>query len=262
MLAVAGNICLGALTGVPAILMGRSVLRAIESAPQHWSGRGTAKFAIVLGWISVCETTFVLTLTFAHGYLSAVSAILFGLAGLALVAVTYLGKVPVLRRAQIALGVPFTGVLLGGTLGLVSAFGRDAATTARCEQARAAYPASLKNEDFAAARANVGTILHDCKTHDDVVAMSREIDTKAAVVTKRKEQEEKDRQAKAAADKEKKAVETFPTKTKEISASLKSAQTNRGQQSGRIRKRTWTPLRAHSTISRGRASSSRRTTSA
>ena len=188
LLGIAGNFCLGALTGVPAILLGRSVVQAIEREPGRWKGRGTATLAIVLGWISVFETAFVVTLVSAHGYVSGALGIVAGLLGLVLVALSSLGKVPLvgLKKARLAIGVPFAGVLLGGAFGLSAAFAKSAETARLCDDARAAYPVSLKKEDFAAARQNIAAIQSDCRSSDDTAAMGREVDAKAAAVTKRR----------------------------------------------------------------------------
>jgi len=56
-LGLMGVFCLGAFLGVPAIIVGRGVVRSISNEPHRaWTGEGTAKTAIVLGWVSVFET--------------------------------------------------------------------------------------------------------------------------------------------------------------------------------------------------------------
>lgn len=225
-LAVVGNFCLGAVTGVPAIIVGRRVVEAVQVDPQRWKGAGTAKFAIVLGWISVFETAFMATLMVAHGYASGIVGIVVGLLGLVLVVLSSVDSVPLraLRTSRVAIGVPFAGVLVGAAFGLFAAFGKDSAATKRCADARVAYPISIKKEDFAAARGNINDIEKNCKASDDAASMRTEIASKEADSTKRKAQEEKENQAKLAASKEKNAVETFPAKSKDISAMLKAVQ--------------------------------------
>ena len=55
-LGLAAVFLLGALLGVPAILVGRSGIKAIRLEPHRWQGGTTATLGIVLGWISVAET--------------------------------------------------------------------------------------------------------------------------------------------------------------------------------------------------------------
>jgi hypothetical protein len=52
-LGLVGLFCLGALTGVPAIIVGRGSKRAIDASNGQLGGRGKAVAGEVLGWISV-----------------------------------------------------------------------------------------------------------------------------------------------------------------------------------------------------------------
>lgn len=72
----------------PGILLGRRALGAIALEPRRWSGGGTARTAIVFGWISVLETAFVVTLGLARGFVGASLGLTVGLVGLVLVALS------------------------------------------------------------------------------------------------------------------------------------------------------------------------------
>ena len=110
-------------------------------------------------------------------------------------------------------------------MGLSVASAKDAADVRRCEAARAQYPVALKSESFGTARNDVDDILLACKgSSSEVAALRKEIEAKEAEVTKRKAQEEADRQAALAAEKEAKAVESFPAASKTMGTLLKSAQ--------------------------------------
>jgi hypothetical protein len=52
----------GVFTGIPAIVMGRRAMRAIDASNRSYQGRGLAKAGLVCGWISVAWTALVVVL--------------------------------------------------------------------------------------------------------------------------------------------------------------------------------------------------------
>ena len=63
-LGILGIVPFGVLAGIPAIVTGRHALRRIEASDGTLSGRGMARVAIVLGWLSVAIFAVVLYLTY------------------------------------------------------------------------------------------------------------------------------------------------------------------------------------------------------
>jgi hypothetical protein len=165
-----GVLCLGALLGVPAILMGRSVVRAAEAEPHRWTGRGAAQVGIVLGWISVFETAVVVTVSLARGVTSAVAWIVAGVVGLTLLALGGVQTLPrpvvavtsTLRRASLAVGLVLGGVLLGGVMGLASSVAAAKQAAEACRLAKADYAARAGAEDFARTREAIREVETKC----------------------------------------------------------------------------------------------------
>ena len=233
-LGLMGVFCLGAFLGVPAIMLGRGVVRSIANEPHRaWTGEGTAKTAIVLGWVSVFETALLVTSALARGWAAALFMIVVTGAGLVLLALSTVNGLPspvaavsrALRRAPLAVGLTLGGALMGSIFGLLGTVADAQQAARRCENARSKYAAIGKGEDFAATRSALGDLERECKpAAAELATMRRDVDVKEAETKRRKEEEERAHLAKLAAEKEKNAVETFPQKSKEISQTIAAAQ--------------------------------------
>jgi hypothetical protein len=232
-LGLASVFCLGALLGVPAIILGRKVVADVTREPGRWRGAGTAQFGIVLGWISVFGTAFIVAMKAMHGLFSATLGMIIALIGLTLLAISAMKNLPsplasvcaMLRRTPLAVGLPLAGVFVGSSCGLMGAISLDRQAAQRCTEARAQYAATVKGDDFASMRSAISSIARECEPKDDeLAAMRRNVEVSEAEGKKRKDEEERARQAKVAAEKEKTAVEGFPEKSKEITTIIAGSQ--------------------------------------
>lgn len=234
-LGLASVFCVGAFAGVPAIILGRRVLADVAREPGRWRSVFGARVGLFLGWVSVAGTAFVVASAVTHGWISAALGVTLAALGLTLLALGGLKNLPqpiasvsaTLRRAPLALGLSFAGVLLGSTTGLIGTIAVAQATAQKCADARSHYTAKSKGEDFAATRSAIGAIERECATAataTELSSMRANVAAQEAEAKKRKDAEEVARLAQVAADKEKRALETFPDKSKEIAAMITAAQ--------------------------------------
>ena len=233
-LGLAAVFLLGALLGVPAILVGRSGLKAIRLEPHRWQGGTTATLGIVLGWISVAETAVIAGVMLTRNVALGVAWI-----GLSLVGLTFLGlsvaaqRLPkpvamvssTLRKAPLAVCLCFGGVLAGSSFGIHLVLEKQLQQTQRCALVRAQYDDAIKKDSFEAARSAIDDIKSICQAPDaETVPMRGNVDAKQADAQTRKENAEKAALAQTLADKEKTAVNAFPEQSKQIAAKIKKAQ--------------------------------------
>ena len=232
-LGLLGTFCVGALTGIPAIIVGRRVAAAITQEPHRWRGMGTAQAGVVLGWISVFETAAAISTMTTHTRVSAVFGIAFGVIGLSVLALSALKNLPkpiavvsgALRRAPLAVGLTLAGVLAGSGFSLPRTLAAEQLVVQRCTTAHADHAAAVKAEGYAAARAAIDEIQGACKATDtELTTMRREVDAREVDTVKRKQEEARALQAKLAAEKEANAVAAFPEKSKQITATLTASQ--------------------------------------
>lgn len=237
-LGLASVFCLGVFLGVPAIIIGRKVVAAAEREPDRWRGAATAKVGIVLGWISVAETAFVLAMKLTAGWKSAAALIAFAAFGLTLLAMTTVKALPpplatatgLLRRAPLAVGLALGGLLTGAAFGLLGAMAAQQQLDQKCAMARARYSSAASSPVVEGARAALAEIQRDCAGSEaEVAALKLELDAKESDARKKKEADDRAAAEKLAAEKEKNAVDTFPDKSKDVAATIKRAQSKAWQ---------------------------------
>lgn len=234
-LGLASVFCLGAIAGVPAILLGRKVLADAAREPGRWVNASSARVGVVFGWISVAGTAFLVARAATHGWAVSILGILVAVVGLTFLALGGIKSLPApvgavgaaMRRAPLAIGLTLGGALLGSVSGLAGTVGASQQAALRCTQARSAYANSGNGKDFRAMRTAIGGIETDCgssATAAEITTMRAEVSTKEAAEKKRADEEERARQVREAAEKEKNAVETFPDASKAIATMLTAAQ--------------------------------------
>jgi Domain of unknown function (DUF4190) len=64
---ILGLVLCGLVTGIPAIVMGNRAVREIDASQGWVQGRGMAKAAVIIGWISVAWSVLILLLVIASG---------------------------------------------------------------------------------------------------------------------------------------------------------------------------------------------------
>jgi hypothetical protein len=232
-LGLASVFCLGALLGVPAILVGRKVIQAVANEPRRWKGHGTAGVGIVLGWISVFETAFVFAMTVSHWWVIALGGIALAIVGLTLLGLGTIKGLPhplaaistTLMRAPLAIGLTLTGIVAGSGIGLLATAGAAQQAAQRCTQAHTQYTSSSKGEDFAATRTAISGIEQQCSPDAaDLTKMRRDLEAKEVAMKVRLAEEERVRLVKLAAEREKNAVDTFPEQSTQIGAAIAAVQ--------------------------------------
>jgi hypothetical protein len=225
----------GAVLGIPAILLGRSAERSIRCEPHLWRGLGTARAAIVLGWIAVFETAVVVAAAITvitESVDAGIAMTLVAALGLTLLALSRVRALPrplalvclAFRHAPLAIGVTLAGVMVGSGYGVVSVEvqTRDAQ---RCALARAAYADAWQKDWFAGAQDALEDVKASCHVSEwDIEAARESIHGKRAEARKRREAENEARAALVAAAKDQAAVGQFPEASKEVAAHLRKAQ--------------------------------------
>ena len=53
---IVGLLICGFLAGIPAILLGNQAIREIDASNGSYTGRGTAKAGVILGWLAIAWT--------------------------------------------------------------------------------------------------------------------------------------------------------------------------------------------------------------
>lgn len=232
-LGLAAVFCLGAVLGVPAILVGRQVLRDIAVQPHALRGAPAAKVGLVLGWISVVETGWFVGNLGTQNVVAGVAWM-----GVSLVVLTFLALSAVkglpkpvalisgtLRRAPLAVGLSLAGLFLGGGFGVVRVVDAQNVAAQKCVLARGAYDDALKKDQFEPARSAINNLQFTCHATDrEVASMRATVDTKQAEARQRAEAEAKAKAAAEAAEKERNAVASFPSESKDVAAKIKKAQ--------------------------------------
>jgi hypothetical protein len=212
-------------TGVPAIWLGYRTLKAIDADPQRLKGKWMAQGAILTGWIGCSR--------FAWNVGSGMgnSGIGGGIVGMFLGFGAIAGVVALKKKwswdvpRSIAVGLWPALITLGSVVGVVAAHAEASAKAEKCDQSEKEVMTKLASKNPSAARSAVSVAQVNCPdtegakiakwTHDisdqEQAAQAAETARVAAA------------NAAAVAAKEKAAVESFPQKSTEITASYKRA---------------------------------------
>jgi hypothetical protein len=224
----------GVLLGAPALFLGTKALRTAAGGPRR--ATALARTAVVLGWASVFETAFVLSLLLVtYGLVRAFAGIVVPIAALTLLALTGVdglsaaiatrARIP--RVARVALCVPLSGILLGALVGLLFTLGGERMHMRECDQARTRYQLASKDDDLPAVRKALDTIATTCRLdRGELHAMRSALEAREAAAERLHDEEEREERARAArraAEKEKAAVATFPEAEKAINAMIAAA---------------------------------------
>lgn len=239
-LGLASVFCLGALAGVPAIVLGRRVLADAAREPGRFRSVFSAQVGVVLGWISVACTSFVVATSIVHGWGSAALGVMFAVLGLTLLGVSGMKGLPkpiavasgALRRVPLAAGLVLGGTLFGSVVGLSGTIAAAKEAANRCTFARLQYAAASGGEDVTAMRTAIGQIERQCgneATGRELATMRSDADAKDLAVKARKAEETRVAAEKLAAQKEENAVATFPDRSKAITSMIAAAQAKASQ---------------------------------
>jgi hypothetical protein len=237
------SLLFGVFAGVPALLVGKRVVAEIGNGQQGLTGGGNAKAGVVFAWFGIFLWTFIIvsgialisvTTTCVIFFLAVVTGALWwvsrradgspAMQGLG----DFFSRVPVLAPALV---VTFA---LSGTRGVVAhwnaARAAEAATAAaarRCPDSRAELAAAIARDDYAAARSalEVARTSCDARATSELDAAGKELDTKEAAYKQRVAAEEDARAKRALEEKERKAVQIFPERSKAIASTIHEAST-------------------------------------
>lgn len=219
------SMCLGAITGIPAVIFGYKAIKAIDADPQRLSGRGTALTGVVFGWIGCA-----LFGLFVGGKMGA-SSTAFGVLAIAIAFGGFAGTFAIQRKwswpigRTIGLAAMPALLLAGGVIGMVNAHVDAAEQAALCERSEADAAKDLAAANLPGAHSDLNIAHNKCA--DTEGAKLADLDRSLAQQEQAAKKAAADKaaadQAAAAAAKEANAVQTFPQTSVAITSAYKRA---------------------------------------
>jgi hypothetical protein len=213
--------CSLVVTGVPAILLGSSALKAIKAEPQRYSGKDMALTGVVFGWIGCAITA--LGIGRALGAGSVGSGVVLLVVGLAIG-----GGVIALARKRgwgvaraVALVSTPAMLAFGASISILETRAAVADLQDKCAQNETAASVQLAARNYAAANTAIGVAQNSCPATEGakIAELSRNISLQAAAAAQASAQATAAQKAQDLAA----LIASFPQKATEITASYKKA---------------------------------------
>jgi hypothetical protein len=132
------------------------------------------------------------------------------------------------RRAPVPAGVTLAILVVGGAMGFSARGNEQRAIEQKCADGRSEAQSAIGRNNYPAARDAVRKARGACdpSVASELAALEQEIDEKEPLYQNRRAEEDAAIAAERAAAKERRAVETFPTRTTEINEKIKAASTH------------------------------------
>ncbi len=232
-------LAVGPITGIPAIWLGRKILREAEASPHMYRATFASKAGIGLGWIGCSMAA--LTVFIGLGSSSTAAAVLLIVGGIASAAFATTGAFKdfsppvdrvsaVLRRYGAAWVLMGTAVLGGFTSVAARAAQADkAARECASNQSRAA--AALAQNDFSTAHKALDGAKSVCPANRaaDISMAQRNVDARQVAFEKATDEAAAAQAAAESAAREAAALDAFPAIATEVKGNLRSALNKAGR---------------------------------
>ena len=225
--------------GVFAIRSARRVLAEVAESKGAYRSAPEATAALAVGWIGVFLLPLIvfvnLALASEKGAIALLGLAVFGAATTAIGGFVPSAPAPAKALAKLVRASPVVASLCvalpaaSALIGLRSQANARESAAMRCRDARAELETTLAGDEFNAARTALARVGRDCPGFAESEKIAADITEREAAAEQRAADEEQAARLRAAQQKEKLAVETFPARSAEAAAKLKSASVKTAQ---------------------------------